>query len=141
MIRRDVRILLVEDDMVDVMSFRRGLAQKKVRHCLWVAQDGEYALSMLRGDQTAGPLPRPHLIVLDLNLPRMNGWELLAELRRDTRLRDSMVFVLTTSEDEVHRTAAYRWNVAGYMVKARVGRNFVCAIALLEHFWRLVELP
>ena len=141
MINPQLPILLVEDDLVDVMSFQRGLAHRRVRHHLWIAQDGEQALAKLRGEEGAEPLPRALLIVLDLNLPRMNGPEFLAELRGDAQLRDRTVFVLTTSDDALDRAAAYRWNVAGYLVKARMGRNFVGAIALLEKFWRLVELP
>lgn len=136
-----VNILLVEDDLVDAMSFKRGLAQLRINHPLWVAHHGEEALAILRGSLGTTPLPRPHLIVLDLNLPRMDGWELLAELRADPGLRDSVAFVLTTSSDECHRAAAYRFNVAGYMVKSKAGHNRVGAIALLEHFWRTVELP
>jgi CheY-like chemotaxis protein len=136
-----LNLLLVEDDTIDVLSFKRGLAEHKINHPLWVASDGEQALAIARGGLGTTPLPRPFLIVLDLNLPRMDGCEFLAELRADPRLRDSIVFVLTTSGDERHRAAAYRWNVAGYMVKAKAGRNFLGAIALLEHFWRQVELP
>jgi CheY-like chemotaxis protein len=136
-----VNILLVEDDLVDTLTFLRGLARHKINQTLWVASDGEQALAILRGSLGTAPLARPFLIVLDLNLPRMDGWEFLAELRADPRHCDSIVFVLTTSGDERHRAAAYRWNVAGYMVKTKGGRDYLGPIALLAHYWRLVELP
>ena len=137
--RRETAILLVEDDEVDVLGFRRALRSLRIANPVTVARDGIEALQILRGER--GPYPRPHLIVLDLNLPRMNGIELLRELRADPKLCDSVVFVLTTSRAEQDRVDAYRLNVAGYMVKSDPGASFLAAVTMLDHYWRVVELP
>jgi CheY-like chemotaxis protein len=84
---------------------------------------------------------RPYLILLDLNMPRMNGIEFLAELRSDPQLRSSIVFVLTTSNAEEDKVESYGYNVAGYIVKSEVGHRFVNLITMLGHFWRIVEFP
>lgn len=86
-------------------------------------------------------MPRPNLILLDLNMPRMGGIEFLEELRTDPNLKDSVVFVLTTSDAEADRLAAYDHFVAGYMVKSKIGENFFQLADMLEGYWRIVELP
>jgi CheY-like chemotaxis protein len=78
---------------------------------------------------------------LDLNLPRLNGVELLREIRSDPELHDSIVFVLTTSKRDEDRMASYDLNVAGYVVKSDVGSGFIRLIELLDHYWRIVEFP
>ena len=74
-------------------------------------------------------------------MPRMNGLEFLTELRADPELRDSIVFVLTTSRSDEDRVASYNLNVAGYIVKSDVGAGFVRLLGLLDHYWRIVEFP
>jgi CheY-like chemotaxis protein len=132
-----VRILLVEDDDVDIMGIRRAFGHAKIANPIIVARDGVEALQKLR----AGEVPRPYLILLDLNMPRMNGLEFLAELRADAALRDSIVFVLTTSQAEEDMCAAYQRNIAGYLVKENVGREFLDAVGLLDCYWRVIEFP
>ena len=89
-----VTILLVEDDKVDVMAVKRAIAKLGIDSPLQRVQDGAKALDLLRH----GDVPKPFIIVLDLNLPGMNGLEMLRQLRADNRLRDAVVFVLTTSQ-------------------------------------------
>ena len=84
---------------------------------------------------------KPDLILLDINMPRMNGLEFLAEIRADKTLKDSVVFVLTTSKADEDRIAAFNHNVAGYMVKSHLEEGFISALGLMEHYWRIVELP
>lgn len=137
----DVKILLIEDDEVDIMSIQRALTKKRIINGLTVARDGVEALELLRGTGTQEKMARPNIILLDLNMPRMNGLEFLAEIRKDNTLRDSVVFVLTTSNSDEDRCAAYAQNIAGYILKSNVGEGFVDAITMLNFYWKIVELP
>ena len=130
-----VTILLVEDDEVDVKALRWAFDKLKIANPLHVARDGVEAWSML------SELPRPYLIITDINMPRMNGIELLRKIRESTEYRDSIVFVLTTSNDEQDKIDAYDLNVAGYMLKSDMGTSFTRAIALIENYWKVVEFP
>ncbi len=117
-------ILLVEDDEVDVEAIRRAFAKRHVANPLYVARNGVSALQMLRGEEAYDAVRRPCVILLDLNLPRMNGLEFLEQLRRDTDLKDSVVFVLTTSNSDRDRTASYAKYVAGYLLKSDGDEEF-----------------
>jgi CheY-like chemotaxis protein len=132
---KEVTILLVEDDDVDVKALRWAFDNLKIANPLVVACDGVEALKMLP------TLPRPYLIITDINMPRMNGIELLRKLRDSDEFRDSIVFVLTTSNDEQDKVDAYNLNVAGYMLKSDMGTSFTRAIALIENYWKVVEFP
>ncbi len=136
-----VNILLVEDDRVDVMAFKRALHDLKVGNALYVAGDGIEALDMLRGENGQKMLPRPCLVLLDLNMPRMGGIEFLEELRADPALKRVLVIVMTTSSSDEDRMRAYKLNVAGYVVKNRLGQSFLDSITMLTHYWRVVEFP
>lgn len=133
-----LKVLLVEDDQVDVMNVRRAFQRSHILNPLFVAGDGAEALEMLRG----GTVP-PHglVVLLDLNMPRMSGIEFLREIRRDANLKHLPVVVLTTSDDERDRTDAYELNVAGYIVKPVTFLNFMEAMTTLNKYWTLVELP
>lgn len=135
-----VHILLVEDDEVDIEAIRRALRKHALDNPVTVARDGHEALAILRGE-TAESVRPPLMILLDLNMPRMNGHEFLDELRADERLCDSIVFVLTTSDSEADKRAAYSRLVAGYMVKHRVGEEFDALLSLLRSYWNIVEFP
>jgi CheY-like chemotaxis protein len=135
---RPVNILLVEDDEVDVMNVRRAFARNKITNPLFVAGDGVEALEKLRG----GEIPRTRRIVLlDLNMPRMNGIEFLKELRQDPELASTPVVVLTTSNDDRDKVAAYDLNVAGYLLKPVTFAEFAELMAALNNYWTLVEIP
>ena len=131
-------ILLVEDDEVDVMNVRRAFRKNNITNPFWIAGNGLEALEMLRGD--AIPADR-RLVLLDLNMPKMNGIEFLRELRADPELAATPVVVLTTSDDERDRVEAYNLNVAGYILKPVTFVNFVEAMATLNRYWTLVEMP
>ena len=103
--------------------------------------DGERALDYLFRRPPYSDAPRPDLVLLDLNMPRMNGIEFLEEIRRDPDLHRAIVFVLTTSNAENDRMAAYDRNVAGYMLKARAGLEFERVISLINQYERNVEFP
>ncbi len=133
-----LNILLVEDDEVDVMNVRRAFKKANICNPLYVAGNGLEGLEMLRGDQ----IPRERrLILLDLNMPKMNGIEFLRALRADEELRHTPVVVLTTSDDERDRVDAYNLSVAGYILKPVTFANFVEAMATLNKYWTLVEMP
>ena len=132
---RVVTILLVEDDEVDVKALKWAFEKLKVANPLVIARDGVEALEMLR------ELPRPYLVITDINMPRMNGIELLRKIRQSEQFRDSIVFVLTTSNDEQDKIDAYDLNVAGYMLKTDMGTSFSRAISLIDNYWKVVEFP
>ena len=135
---RLLNILLVEDDEVDVMNVRRAFQRNKIANPLFVATNGVEALAQLRG----GAIPRERrIILLDLNMPQMNGIEFLREVRRDPELNLTPVIVLTTSNDERDRIEAYNLNVAGYLLKPVTFSNFCEVMAALNKYWALVELP
>jgi len=137
----EVNILLVEDDEVDVMAVKRALKDLKIANPLFCAVDGVDGLEMLRGTNGKKKLPRPYIVLLDLNMPRMGGLEFLDELRADPELQSSIVFVMTTSMAEEDRFRAYDKNIAGYVLKSTPAHSFIEAVTMLEHYWRVVELP
>jgi CheY-like chemotaxis protein len=133
-----LNILLVEDDHVDVMNVKRAFEKNRITNPLYVAGDGLEALEMLR----TGKLPSTRrLILLDLNMPRMNGIEFLRALRQDPELQHTPVVILTTSNAERDKIEAYNLNVAGYLLKPVTFLNFVELTAALNKYWTLVELP
>ncbi len=134
----EVTILIVDDDDVDVMGVQRALRKLKILNPVVRAHDGIEALELLRNP---GSIKRPYIILLDLNMPRMNGFEMLTELRQDKALASSVVFVLTTSKADEDKVEAYQQNVAGYIVKNKVGEDFMGLIEMLDRYWRVVELP
>jgi CheY-like chemotaxis protein len=135
---RMLNILLVEDDAVDVMNVRRAFEKNKILNPVFVASNGVEALQMLRTGEVPGDR---RLVLLDLNMPRMNGIEFLRHVRTDPQLNLIPVVVLTTSNDEQDKVEAYHLNVAGYLVKPVTFVNFVELMATLNKYWELVELP
>jgi CheY-like chemotaxis protein len=138
MTEKMLNILLVEDDQVDVMNVKRAFDKNRIANPLFVANNGAEALELLRSKQI--PDER-RIILLDLNMPRMNGIEFLRELRADPKLQSTVVVVLTTSNDERDKLEAYNLNVAGYLLKPVTFVNFVEVMAALNKYWTLVELP
>ena len=135
---RMLNILLVEDDEVDVMNIRRAFKKGNITNPLFVAGNGIEALEALRGDE----IPKSRrLVLLDLNMPRMNGIEFLRELRADPELSPTPVVVLTTSDAERDKVEAYNLHVAGYLLKPVTFGNFCETMASLNKYWALVEMP
>lgn len=137
-----LHILLVDDDDVDVMNVRRAFKKNNIINPLYVASNGLEALDMLHGTngQTIIPGER-RLVLLDLNMPKMSGLEFLRVLREDPDLRALTVVVLTTSDDERDKVEAYNLNVAGYILKPVTFSAFVEAMATLNTYWAINELP
>lgn len=136
-----VNVLLVEDDEIDVEAVRRAFHERRILNPITIARDGIEALEILRGENGKEPIASPFLILLDINMPRMNGFEFLDVLRADEDLCKSVVFVLTTSTDDEDKMRAYAKHVAGYIVKSKAGAGFLDAVSMLDHYWRVVELP
>ena len=133
-----LNILLVEDDEVDVMNVKRAFQKAHITNPLFVASNGVEALIKLRN----GEVPNHRrLVLLDLNMPRMNGIEFLREVRRDPELRATPVVVLTTSTIDRDKFDAYDLNIAGYLVKPVTFAEFCDLMITLNKYWALVELP
>lgn len=109
--------MLVEDDYMDVRNVERELRKINVTLPLHTAKNGREALAMLRGEGVPKLDPLPSVIMLDINMPKMNGLEFLAELRRDPVLKDLNVFIMTTSNEDSDRLAAQNLSVSGYIEK------------------------
>jgi two-component system response regulator len=139
---KDVEILLVEDNPADVLMTRSAFEDFNICNTLHVVEDGVQALEFLRGEGQFTNAPRPDLIMLDLNLPRKNGREVLAELKNDPRLHMIPVVVLTTSNSEKDILQAYDLHANCYIVKPVGFANFVEAVRSIKDFWfSLVTLP
>ena len=136
-----IDILLVEDDKVDEQGLRRAFRKAGLPHRIHLATDGVAALGRLRGDDGKPPIPRPHVVLLDLNLPRMNGIEFLQALRNDDALKDTFVIVITTSDAEEDKVRAFGLNVSGYFLKSRIGDDYAEAVALMDEYWSQLRLP
>jgi CheY-like chemotaxis protein len=111
-----INILLVEDDTLDVMDARRTLDRMDILYKMHVAKNGEEALDYLKHLSREG-LDKPDIILLDLNMPKMNGMELLAKIREKEEWRDTKVFIITTSEEKEDKELTQRLGVSGYIVK------------------------
>jgi CheY-like chemotaxis protein len=131
-----LNVVLVEDDEVDVMNVRRAFKKNNITNPLFVAGDGVEALALLRDPSTP---TKNRIVLLDLNMPRMNGIEFLRALREDPQLSHTPVVVLTTSNEDKDRVEAFQLNVAGYLLKPVTFASFVEVMAALNKYWTLVE--
>jgi CheY-like chemotaxis protein len=131
----DQPLLLVEDDRVDAMTVRRSLRELDSPNPLHHVTNGEEALAFLRDPAN----PRPGLILLDINMPRMNGIEFLEHAKNDPALCSIPVVVLTTSKDEADRFNTFSKNVAGYMIKPVDYEQFVEVMRKIRDYWMLSE--
>jgi CheY-like chemotaxis protein len=135
--RSEKPILLVEDDQVDVMTIERALKQVKVLNPLFIAGNGEEALTHLQDSRHQIPC----IILLDLNMPRMNGLEFLAIIKANEQLRTIPVIILTTSKLERDRVESFNLGVAGYMIKPVDYLQFLEVVRTIDLYWTLSQLP
>ena len=135
---RILNILLVEDDEVDVMTVKRAFQKANISNPLFVAHNGLEALDILRKEDIPA---RRRLILLDVNMPKMNGIEFLREVRKDPGLQQCCVVVLTTSNEERDRVEAYKLNVAGYLLKPVTFQQFAEVMSTSNKYWALMEMP
>lgn len=137
-----IDILLVEDDPGDVELTREGLESAKVKLKLHVVEDGEKAMMFLRREDPYAEAIRPDIVLLDLNMPRKNGLETLAEIKADPALRSIPVVILTTSEAETDIVKCYDLGANCYVSKPVGFAEFVRIVAVIEEFWfTIVKLP
>jgi len=129
--------LLVEDDSVDIMTVKRAIRDLEIPGELVPASDGEEALAYLREDGNM----KPRLILLDLNMPKMNGTEFLKIVKADDVLRKIPVIVLTTSNSEQDIARSFELGAAGYMVKSVDYKKFMEIIKTIDSYWSLSKLP
>jgi CheY-like chemotaxis protein len=141
MLGQSFHILLVEDDDVDAEVVIRAFRRKQISNPFTIVPNGIEALNALRGEGGRPRIPRPFVILLDINMPRMNGLEFLHTLRQDPELRRSIVFILTTSNSDEDKVAAYNEQIAGYLLKANAGEDFMNVIRLLDSYQCAVEFP
>jgi CheY-like chemotaxis protein len=137
MMNSEKPLLLVEDDEIDVLTFKRALKEIHFINPLYVASDGEEAVTILRDPERLTPC----LILLDLNMPRMTGLEFLRLIKEDDVFKHIPVIILTTSKDERDKIESFKLGVAGYMVKPVDYHQFVEVIKVIDLYWTRSELP
>jgi len=138
---KPLNILLVEDDDGDAKALKRAFEKARIANPIRRALDGVEALDILKGANGQAKLGSPHILLIDLNMPRMNGIQLVEQIRADEDLHQSIVFILTTSKRDEDKDAVYNLNVTGYIVKATAGQDFLNLISLMDCYWRIVEMP
>jgi CheY-like chemotaxis protein len=140
-VEKQVQIVLIDDDDVDVEAVARLLRLHSLPYNLVTFSNGSEAKNALSGRFGHELMRRPYLILLDLNMPRMNGIELLDWLRTQPHLRRSIVFAFTTSEAQQDCRAAYDRQVAGYLVKSRLGAGYVELVNMLDTYTQSILFP
>lgn len=139
---RAIEILLVEDNPGDVRLVREALNHNKLANPLTVVEDGEEAMAALRTEGRFAGKARPDLVLLDLNLPRKDGREVLAEMKADPELKKIPVVVLTSSQSEADVLTSYELHANCYVVKPVALQDFVTVIRQIRSFWlQIVKLP
>jgi CheY-like chemotaxis protein len=136
----DLKVLLIDDDDVACESIMRSFRKLELDMEIVTAEDGLEGLEILRGQHESKRITPPFVILLDLNMPRMNGFEFLDELRGDPSIACHVVFILTTSSDDSDRARAYEKFIAGYMVKSSVGPQFKKLADLLQDYSKAITL-
>ena len=139
---KEIDVLLVEDDPGDVLMTREAFAENKVANRLAVVSDGESAMTYLRKEGQFADAPTPDLVLLDLNLPRMDGREVLAAMKSDDELRRIPVVVLTTSEAEEDVLRSYSLHANAYVTKPVDFERFIDVVRQIDDFFvQVVRLP
>lgn len=135
-----VSILVAEDDEVDVMNIKRAFKKNNMKNPVHYAKNGIEAWEILTKSSNEGGIAKPKVLLLDINMPKMNGLELLEKIRANDELKSLSVFMLTTSDDDNDKFRAHNLNVAGYIIKPVNFEKFVAAVATLNNYWALTEL-
>ncbi|MDE4276805.1 response regulator [Phaeobacter gallaeciensis] len=138
---RTMNILLVEDNELDAMVLSRALAKVAPSANILRARDGIEALEILKTPDPALAVPRPFFILLDINMPRMNGHEFLESMRKLDGEAGNVVFMFTTSDSPKDIAMAYQNNVSGYIVKPQDTKGLRDVLGILQGFWSICEFP
>ena len=139
---RAIEILLVEDNLGDILLTREAFKKAKLANRVTVAEDGEQALAMLRREADFRDQPRPDLILLDLNLPRVDGGEVLRQIKDDPKLRDIPVVILSGSHAQMEVARSYALHANAHIVKPVNFQRLQEIIGTIEDFWfMVVALP
>lgn len=143
MIKPDIQptFVIVDDDDVDREVIRRALRKCGSTNPIVEAGDGAEALDILKGGAFAAPVQKPFVVILDLNMPRMNGFEFLDKIRRDPDIKNTPTFVLSTSNAAADKEKAYRRCISGYIVKSHENKSLAAAMAMLDQFQRVIAHP
>jgi CheY-like chemotaxis protein len=136
-----IRILLVEDDDGDAKAVERTFLKARIANSILRARDGVEAMEILKGTDKQPRIEPPYLLLVDLNMPRMNGIQLVTAIREDPGLHETVIFMLTTSNRGEDKQAAYSLNVTGYILKEKAGEDFLKLFSLVDGYWRIVEMP
>jgi CheY-like chemotaxis protein len=136
-----VTILLVDDDKIDTRALRRSFQALKFDNPIIEARSGMQAMDLLRGENSCKTIPWPFVILLDLSMPGMDGFEFLEKLRSDPDLRCAPIFVMSGSESAEDRTRAYDLNITGFIRKQNPSKSFLKEVEMLQHYIRVTEFP
>lgn len=136
---RPIHILLVEDNEIDVMAFRRGIAKHKIKNPVTIAANGREGLDLLRGAGGKEAIGRPYVIFLDVNMPVMNGIEFLQEVAADPELSDSTIFVLTTPDFDEDLLDSHESHVTGFILKTDLTNACSMLFELPKDFGLIIQ--
>lgn len=134
-------ILLVEDDEIDLMHIKRILSKSGITNPLIVANNGAQAMEVLRGTKDTPPLKKPYLVFSDLNMPIMDGFQFISEVRKDPEIKDTVIFVLSTSESEIDIERTYSKNIAGYLSKKHLATHSDTLTNIIKEYTNNIYLP
>ncbi|MBI1215085.1 MAG: response regulator [Alphaproteobacteria bacterium] len=139
----DVNVLVIEDDEIDVEVLRRAFRKNNINNSIYRAKSGVDALEMMRGAKAQERLPKPYILLVDINMPEMDGLEFLNEVRNDNDLKKSIAFILTTSARDTDVARAYDLNAAGYFLKDNMQEliNMFSVYKSINQFPNGGELP
>ena len=133
----NLNVLLLEDDEVDVEAVRRLFRKNNIKNPIFHATSGIDGLKMLRGENDHPRVPQPYIMLVDINMPKMNGLDFLKEVRKDESLNESIAFILTTSSRDTDIAIAYELNAAGYFLK----ENMHELVNLLSVYGQINRFP
>jgi two-component system response regulator len=144
MVKEAFVVLMAEDNEHDIVATKRAWKKHCIANPLYIVRDGEECLDFLRKQgkySQPGDAPRPGILLLDINMPKMDGLTVLKHIREDEETRRLPVIILTTSQAEQDRLRSYDLGVNAYIIKPVGFENFSAAVRTISLFWQLVELP